>query len=387
MEQKKKSISISVVISLVTLVVSFLTSFIFTKFLLSREQIGDVNYGLKTTADSFVSFVSIFTVGMSSTFIRFHKKYADDEKSVFSAFNLITSIISLVAIIFGLILFVLTINNKILNPAEGVYTQQQVNDFAAILVISISYVALSIVLGNSKWFLESTKHIVLIRFINLIVIFLYPVLSTIFVLMGANMVVVTLIYSFVYLAGFLSCLLFRIKKVKSLSFLKINSLKKSLIKEILVFSFFVILTSSIETFNFSIDKLVLTVSLQAASLTTMYQLGITLNQVLLSLADIIYAPFMPYIAEDVVSKNQDGIQKTYDRINLLLLLLSFLIFTGFASCGKEFVYIWVGKEKEIVYYFATILFGIWPLYGMVKFSNSVQRLSAKHYKSSILYVI
>jgi len=50
-EQKKKNISISVAISLITLVASFLTSFIFTKFLLSREQIGDINYGLKTTAD------------------------------------------------------------------------------------------------------------------------------------------------------------------------------------------------------------------------------------------------------------------------------------------------------------------------------------------------
>jgi len=386
-EQKKKNISISVAISLITLVASFLTSFIFTKFLLSREQIGDINYGLKTTADSFVSFVSIFTFGMSSTFIRFHKKYADDEKSVFSSFNLITSIISLIAIIFGLVLFILTINNKILDPSGGVYTQKQVNDFAAILVISISYVALSVFLGNSKWFLESTKKIVLIRIINLVVVILYPVLSTIFVLMGANMVVVTLIYSAVYLAGFLFYLFFRIKTVRTVEFFKIKNLKKTLIKEIIVFSFFVVLTSSIETFNHSIDKLVLTVSLQAASLTTIYQLSNTLNQVLLSLADIIYAPFLPYIADDVVSNNQEGVQKTYDKVSLLLLLLSFLIFTGFAACGREFVYIWVGEGKEMVYYFGTILFAIWPLYGMVKFTNSIQRLSAKHYKSTILYII
>lgn len=386
-EQKKKSISISVVISLFTLIASFLTSFIFTKFLLSCEQIGDINYGLKTTADSFVSFVSIFTVGMSSTFIRFHKKYADDEESVFSAFNLITLIISLIAIAFGVILFVLALNNIILDPAKGVYTQQQVDDFAAILAISISYVSLSVVLGNSKWFLESTKNIVFVRIINLIVVILYPVLSTIFVLMGANMVIVTLTYSATYLMGFLSYFFFRIKKVKSFKFIKINKLKKSLIYETLVFSLFVVLTSSIETFNHSIDKLVLTISLNAASLTTIYQLSITLNQVMLSLTDIIYAPFLPYIAEDVVSNNQDGVQKTYDRVNLLLLLLSFLIFTGFAVCGREFVYIWVGEQKEMVYYFSVLLFAIWPLYGTVKFSNSIQRLSAKHYKSTILFIM
>lgn len=80
MELKKKKISLSVIISFLTLIASFLISFIFTKFLLSSKQIGDINYGLKTTVDSFVSFVSVFTVGMSSTFIRFYNRYNDDKK-------------------------------------------------------------------------------------------------------------------------------------------------------------------------------------------------------------------------------------------------------------------------------------------------------------------
>lgn len=386
MENANKKISISVVISLLTLVASFLTSFIFTKFLLSQEQIGDINYGLKTTADSFVSFVSIFTFGMSATFIRFHKKYRNDEEAVFSSFNLITSIISLVAIVFGVVLFVLAINNKILDPNGGVYNQQQVHDFSIILVISISYIALSVVLGNSKWFLESTKNIVLVRLVNLAVVVLYPTISTPLVVMGANMVVVTLVYSVVYLGGFLTYLFFRIKKVKTLGFLKITKLRKDLIKEILVFSFFVVLTSSIETFNHSIDKLILTISF-SASLTTIYQLSITLNQVLLSLADIIYAPYLPFIAEDVVNDDRKGIQLTYDKVNLLLLGVSYLVFTGFTACGKEFVYLWVGEGKEMVYYFSIVLFAVWPLYGMVKFSNAIQRLSSKHYKSTLLFVV
>ena len=387
MEQRKKKISISVAISFLTLIASFLTSFLFTKFLLSQEQIGDVNYGLKTTADSFVSFVSVFTVGMSSTFIRFHKKYEKDERSVFSAFNLITLIIALAAIAFGLVLFILTVNCLILNPANGTYTQQQVYDFAAILVISISYMSLSTILGNSKWYLESTKHIVLVRVVNLFVVILYPIVSTIFVLMGANMVWVTLTYSLVYLLGFVFYLVYRIKKTKSASFLKITNLKHDLFKEILVFCFFVVLAGSIETLNHSVDKLILTISLEAASLTTIYQLSMTLNQVLLSLTDIIYAPYMPYIADDIVSGNQENVQKTFDKVNFLLLYLSFLVFTGFTACGKEFVVLWVGEGKELVYYFGVVLFALWPLYGMVKFSNSVQRLAAKHYRSTALFLI
>lgn len=382
---KNSKINLSVLISVLILVVSFLTSFLFTKFLLAQPQIGDVNYGLKVTAGSIVSFVSVFTTGMSSTFIRFHKKYQNDEKSVISTFNFVTLIISVFAIVFGLIMFILAINNKIINTDGGKYTQQQVYEFAAILAISVLYLALSILLSNSKWFLESCKHIVLVRVIDLIVVILYPLISIPCVLAGGNMVVVTIVYSAAYLAGFVFFFVFRINKAKSLSFVKVK-VKKEMLKEILIFSLFVVITSAIESFSFSFDKILLT-TLITASLTTIYQLGITLHQVMLSVVSLIYAPYAPYIAEEVYNDKTNEIQHTYNKVSLILLLISFLLFTGFAACGKEFITLWVGQGKETVYYFVVILFGIWPLYSAVLFSNAIHRLYGRHYKSSILFIV
>lgn len=382
---KAKSINFSIIISIATLIVSFLTSFIFTKYLLSQPQIGDINYGLKSTVDSFTSFVSIFTFGMSSTFIRFHKKYKQDEKTVFSSFNVITSSIAFLALIFGIILVILTANNLILNPADGVYTQEQVHDFMLMIIISICYLALSIVLGNNKWFLESSKHIVLIRFVNLLVVIGYPIIGSICVSLGANMVIVTLVYSVVYLCGFISYLFVRIKLTKSVSFLSYRYVKKSIVKEIIFFSFFVVIACCVETFNHSVDKLILTIGF-TAQLTTFYQLSMTFNQVLLSLSDIIYAPYFPYLAEDIQNGKKQNVQNTYNKVNLILLILAFLLLTGFVACGREFINIWLGDGYELVYYFTIIIFIAWPLYMMVKFSTSLQRLYSKHVKSSFLYI-
>ena len=383
---KNKKISISVVISLLTLIASFLTSFIFTKFLLNQPQIGDENYGLKSTVDSFISFASIFTFGMSSTFVRFHKKYFSKEKEVISTFNLITTIISILVVLFGVVLCILTVNNLIIDPSKGMYSKQQVHDFLLILIISISFTCLSIILGNSKWFLESEKHVVFVRLVNLIVVIAYPIISTIFVLMGANMVVVTLIYSIVYLIGFLAYLFFRIRKTKTISFFSYKYFDKQIMKEIIIFSIFVILTSCVETFNHSVDKLILTLSF-SASLTTLYQLSLTLNQVLLSLSDIIYAPYMPYLAEDITNNNQENVQKTFNHVTFILIFIAFFILSGFVGCGKEFIHLWLGAERELVYYFVIILFSTWPLYGMVKFSILLHRLSNKHFISALLFVI
>ena len=123
-----------------------------------------------------------------------------------------------------------------------------------------------------------------------------------------------------------------------------------------------------------------------ASLTTAYQLSITLNQVLLSLCDIIYSPYVPFLAENYEKENFDEIETSYNKINFILLILSSLLLVGFACSGKEFVNIWLGPDKEIVYYISVLFFFIWLSYGMVKFSTTLHRLEGKHYKSSLLYL-
>lgn len=389
--EKNKKINFSIVISLISLVISFLTSFLFTKFLIKQPQIGAENYGLKTTVDSIVSFVSIFTFGMSSTFIRFQKKYPTKSNDVTSSFNIIFSIVSLFALLFGIVVIILTMNGLILKVGENGYTEDQLHQFTLILIISVCYIALSIILGVNKWFLESTKHIVIVRLVNLIVLILYPLISIIFVLNGCDMVVVTLVYSLCYLSGFIFYLVYRIIKTKDNNF-TYKYATKPMVKEILIFSIFVIITVCVETLNFSVDKLILTLTLNAASLSTVYQLSVTLNQVLLSLSDTIYSPYLPFLAEDIENKNTEEVEKTYNRVSFLLLLISFLLLVGFVCCGKEFVNIWVGEEigvdnSQIVYYFTIITFSTWPLYGVAKFSTLLHRFSNKHKESALVYGI
>lgn len=382
--KKEKAIKLSVIISIATLICSFLTSFFFTRFLLSRPQIGDTNYGLKTTADSLTSFVSVFTFGLGTTFVRFSNKYKNNDE-VESSFNIITAILSLIVVVFGVVLLILAFNNKILDVEGGKYSQKQLDDFILILITSVCYTALSIFLGNSKWLLEKNKKVVFIRLVTLFVTIGYPLVSIPFVLAGANMVIVTLIYSATYLLGFLSYMFYRIVKLKNTNILLFKKVNKSIILEIIIFSFFVVVSTASETFNHSFDKLILTIVFDA-SLTTAYQLSITLNQVLLSLCDIIYSPYVPFLAENYEKENFDEIETSYNKINFILLILSSLLLVGFACSGKEFVNIWLGPGKEIVYYISVLFFFIWLSYGMVKFSTTLHRLEGKHYKSSLLYL-
>lgn len=381
-----KKIRISIVISIISLFASILLTFVFNKFLLDQPQIGDVNFGLKSTVDSLTSFVSIFVLGMSSTFIRFHRKYEHDEKSLFSSFNIIVLVIAGLALIFGLVLVLLSVNNVILDPSKGIYSQKQVHDFVIILVVSLLFLILSIILSCNKWYLESIKSIIFVRVVNLVCIITYPIISIIFVLCGADMIGVTIIYSAVYLCGFLSYLIYRLIKTKKQNPFVIRGFKKEIIKEILIFAFFVVIASFIETFNHSVDKIILTIGFGAAY-TTLYQLSMSINQVLLSLCDTLYAPYVPYISDDAKNNDVASTQQTYDKVSFLLLLLSFTLIIGFFAAGKDFVILWLGEARIDVYYYALIIFLAWPVYCIAKFSLQIHRAYNKHYKSALLFVL
>jgi len=380
-----KRINVSIVISIISLFVSILLTFVFNKFLLDQPQIGDVNYGLKSTVDSLTSFISIFVLGMSSTFIRFHRKYEDRENDLFSSFNIIILVISGFVVLFGTVLVVLSANNVLLNPEQGMYTQKQVHDFVVILTISLLFLLLSLLLSCNKWYLESIKSIVFVRVVNLCCVVFYPLISIIFVLNGADMIGVTIIYSAVYLCGFGAYLIYRLIKTKGANPFVVHKVKKEIIKEILVFSFFVVVASFVETFNHSVDKIILTIGFGAAY-TTLYQLSMSINQVLLSLCDTLYAPYVPYLSDEAKNNDIAATQKTYDKVSFVLLLLCFSLIVGFFACGKDFVILWLGEERVSVYYFALVIFLAWPVYGIAKFSLQIHRAYNAHYRSTLLFL-
>lgn len=380
---KKTNIIISVTLSVISLVASLLTSFVFVGFLLKQPQIGDINYGLKTTADSLISFVSVFTVGMGSTFLRFKNKYHAEESKIISAFKLIMFVFSLIIILFGIIIVILTYNGLILSPEK--YSQSQIYDFIFIFIISILFTVLSCIFGIYKWHLESEKHIIFVRVINLACILLYPTIATPLVLSGAKMTIVTLIYSGCYLAGYISYFLFKVLRLKKINHFSFRIIDKQIIKEVLVFTVFVVLISGIQTFNTSVDKLLLTTIL-TANFATIYQLSMTLNQILLSLENTLYAPYLPYLAEDIADSRTKQIQSTFDKISSILLLLSFTLLVGFTFVGKEFVEFWVGIDHIDVYYLTIIIFAAWPFYCIVGFSTSLHRLADVHRKTILFHL-
>lgn len=382
-EQNK--INLAVIVATVSLVASMLTSILFTPFLL--ESVGDAEYGLKSLADSFVSFVSIFTGAMSHAFVRFHKKYGKEgEGKVIGAFLMMFLLIALGIIIFGAILLVLTFSGVLL-PSD-LYTEDQVHTFAIILAITILFTAASTILGLFHYYDESNKLLITARSIHLLVVVSYPAISIPLLLNGCGIIVITIVYCIVHLVSYIAYGFFAIrirrrnlKENPNIS--KISRPSFSLIKEVLVFSIVTVLISASVTFNASVDKVIIG-STSGAESVTIYQLSSTLSGLLLS-TTIIYTPYMPAATEAYISRDTKKVQSIFNRGGTLIAFVGFAVFLGFAFAGKEFICAWVGEEKVQVYANTVILFSAWPLYGVARMSDGLSKCADRQKMSLVIF--
>lgn len=383
-EQNK--INISVIIGTVALIVSMLTSIFFTPFLL--QTVGDADYGLKSLSDSFVAFVSVLTTSMASVFIRFHKKYGlKGEGKVLGAFSIIFLVIAGIMVVFGLVLLGLTWGGVLL-PSD-LYTQDQVHTFAVILSITLLYTVLSTLLGLFNYYDQSNKMLILVRVIDLLVVIGYPAISIPLLLNGGNIIGVTLVYCLVYFAGYVGYAIFAIRKRRQNvkehpEISKVSKSSFSLIKEILVFSLATVLISVSVTINSSIDKVILG-SFSGAEAVTIFQLSMTLNQVLLSASSVLYVPYLPAATEGYVDNDMKKVQSIFTRCSTVLAFISFSILFGFIFAGQDFVNAWVGEDYSQVYLNTIIIFAFWPVYGIARFSDSLSKCADRQKMMIVIF--
>lgn len=371
---EQNRINISVIIGTLSLIASMLTSIFFTPFLL--ERVGDSEYGLKSLADSFVSFATVFTTGISSVFIYFHKKYGvEGEGKVIGAFNIIFSVIAGVIIIFGLVLLGLTSAGILLS--SELYTAEQIHTFAVILAITILFTAASTILGVFRHYDESNKLLIIVRLIDLLVVVAYPTISIPLLLNGANIIVITSVYVSAQLGGYLAYAVFAIARRRknyreNPDISRISWPSFALIKEILVFSLATMLISAFVIINSSVDKIILG-AVSGAEAVTMFQLSWTLNSVLFSASSVLYVPYLPAATESYITGDMKKVQSIYTKGSTVLAFVAFSVLFGFIFAGQDFINAWVGEEKAEVYVNTIILFSTWPIYGIARFSDSLSK--------------
>ena len=389
----EKNIKAGIIMSYLTLIISVVISIVYTPFLLSH--IGKSQYGLTSFVTSITSWFTVLSSALVSSYVRFATKEAlknndDNAKTVNSAYFIIFSTISLLICILGIALFFAM---KFLILPKSVYKDnpESINLILILTIVSLLSIIISVPGNLFGLYNKKKKKFIVAKGIALLINILQPLCTIPFLLLGFDVVSVVVVQLAFTIIGIVLHI-FASTKLYGFGFKRpFASINKSLLKEILLFSSFIILNSVVDQINSSADKTILGFMVDDnANSVAIYQAGMLFKNYLLILSVSISSAFATKINEAVVGGDGERINSIFRNVSKVQIILILFIVGGFATFGKSFVNLWLGEalgeDCLMSFYVALILFILSSVPYTENVSIEIQRAKNKHKFRAILYV-
>ena len=383
-KETKREIFFSVIISYITVFASILINLFFTPFLL--RNIGSSQYGIHSFAASIVSWLSIITTALCSGYLKFATQITKEDKGNISFLNGLYfwffAGIDVLVILVGLGAAGLFWSGLI--PLAKYTPTEKILVPPCVLLMAINSF-ISIFVSYFSLFESFKERFVWARLITLIQKVLNPAICIPLILLGGNVVVicavqVALTFINLLLLGFHAIV---ISKMRVKLRLKWGANKKFIIS-VVSFSLFALLSTVANSINQSADQILLGLLSQPTNVA-IYQLGLSfVSYLALFCSSITNSLSTKLFRED--SQNPAIANSSFLKISTYQMMLAFLIVGGFASCGKDFMILWAGKEHYQAFYIGLMLFVV-NLFSFTNTSSEVLVKSRGFFKFEAIYYL
>lgn len=378
---------VGIILQFIQIFIYILISIIYTPYMLSK--LGQDEYAVYSVCTSTISYLSLLSLGFSSSYVRFYykAKQESDEKSIEKLnwhYLIIFSFFGIIALSVGLIMA----DNAqwFFNDS---FNDEQVSLARKLMLVLAFNMGISFPATVFTSVISSQQKFIFLKSINIIKSVFSPLFCMILLMHGFGsfgMVLVTILMS--VLVDFINVFycIFKLKfKVYVCKF------DFSFLKQIAFFSIFIGINQIVNQINFSSDKLILS-KVAASGAVAIYSLGASLNTYFEQLGTAIPSVFDSKINKIIVSDMETDeknfmINSLFIRIGRIQFFILSLIVLGFVFFGKYFISFWVGDEYMESYYVTCLLMipMIIPL--IQNTAVYIQRAKYKHKFRSILYLI
>ena len=126
-------------------------------------------------------------------------------------------------------------------------------------------------------------------------------------------------------------------------------IQNGLLREIGVFSFFILLGSLVDVLYWSTDRLIIGWAMGTVAVAV-YNIGATFNGYVTSLSTAISGLLMPRISS-IVQENQDttALSDLFIKVGRLQFLVVAFIVSAFVVFGQQFITLWAGPDYADAY--------------------------------------
>ncbi|MEQ2525828.1 polysaccharide biosynthesis protein [Robertmurraya yapensis] len=339
------------VLSYVSLFLNSVISIIYTPIMLNL--LGQSEYGLYSLAASTAGYVGILNFGLGNAVIRYIAKCRalNDEDGcsrLYGMFFIMYGVLGVLALIGGTIL---TLKSHLFfGNSLSIEELTKIKILMGIMTINLS---VGIGLGMFSVVVLAHDRFIVQKLIVIATSIFNPFIMLPLLLMGYGsiaMAVVTTVLNFVsIIVNLYYC--FRVLRIK-IVFKKFES---SLLKEILIFSFYIFINLIIGKLYGTTDQLILGIYSGTVAVS-IYTIGNTFTGYFSGFSSAISNVFLGKVSGMVSKEVTEGeLSNLFIRIGRVQYIILSFTLSGFIVFGQEFINLWVGKDYRDSFIIALLI--------------------------------
>lgn len=339
------------ILSYILLFINTFIGLIYTPFML--RMMGQSEYGLYSLTASIIGYLTILDFGFGNAIVRYTAKYRalnekNKEYNLYGIFFIIYVLIAIIAVIIGLILYF-----NVENMFSNTMSASEIEKAKVIMLLLILNLAISFPFGIFSSIITAYENFLFSKTISIVRTIINPCIMIPVLLLGykaIGMVIVTTALNIICLSiNTVFC--FAKLKIK-MHFGKMN---REILKEIVLYSFFIFLNLIMDKINWSADQFILG-AVSGTVMVAIYAVAAQLNTYYLSFSTAISGVFLPRVTA-MVTKNCSEIEISdmFIRIGRIQYIIMAFVISGFVLFGQDFINTWAGRDYSSAYYIALIL--------------------------------
>lgn len=348
----KSQLRIGALMSYLNMALGTLIPMFYTPIML--ELLGQSEYGLYKLSSTVTSYLSLISFGIGSAVVRYLVKFKaegdrEGEQKMFGLFNIIFTVIGAIALVAGVIITIAIplVYSRSLTGEELLKMQILVGILTLNTAISLSSTAYTGVVTCHERF-------VFLQFISILSTVVLPIANIVMLYLGFKSIGMTLVTLSVTIIGRIVYTIYVNVSIKLKPVYK--NLPTHLIKELLVFSFWIFVSNIVNQLYASTDTMIIGAIPALATVgVAVYNIGATFNGMMLSFTSGISNVLTPKVNTMVFSGgDSEELTDLLIRFGRLQAYIVAIVCSGFIVFGQDFILLWAGEGYEAAYWVALL---------------------------------
>lgn len=315
--------------------------------------LGQSEFGLYSLVGSVVAYLSLFSFGFGSAYIRYFSIYKSNNDSnglaqLNGMFLSIFSALGLVVVVAGL--FLVFNSHHIFGNELNAEELEKAHILLIIMLLNLVITFPTIVFNS---YVSAREKFIFQKSLLIIKTLINPVLIIGILLMGYGSVGMALVVTALNLIVELVNVWFCFKKADMK--IELGRFNKNLLKELFVFSSFIFMNLVVNQINWNVDRFIIG-WYRGTVEVAIYSIAAQLNTYYLTFSTAISNVYIPRVNTMVAAKcNNWQLTELFTRIGRLQFLVLVVVMAFLIVFGKAFITLWAGPDYVSAYQMALLL--------------------------------